>query len=560
MKVKRRLLGYLVLLLAVTVTIIILKWGYPEENIGFSTGEVYSWNQGWEYVNQAGGVEKITLPAFVEEEPGTAVMLKGRIPDMDINGMTLCIRTSHQSIEARVDGKVIYEFGTDPSRYFSKSPGSRWNLISISPYARGKEIVLYLKSPFSNLSVYVNDILFGNKTEILFYLVKQDGLDLIVAGIVFLFGIICLLYCLIGFFFKRELLVKGMSLFYLSLFAVFAAVWMAGESRVLQFIARDAVWICNLSYFAMLLMPVPMIWFLEEYISGQHNKMYGYMVKIYTVAVMLCLGLHLWGKYDFYETIILIHGLLVIYVVLAGLDFLYEIRIRRNNQIKKIIWPFLVLIVFSVVEIFYFNFTRASNSASFFRVGILAFIVMYGIYFVQGSQRLIRQSRETAYYQKLAYKDLLTGGNNRTAYFRDIQEIFEEGRGLNGQVWLFLSDLNDLKYINDHYGHKIGDEALKKAYGCIQRSMGRLGTCYRIGGDEFACIILESTWESCREAMEELETFIAEENKNTAYPFFLASGIDQYIVGEDAGFDSLSIRVDQLMYRKKTEIKQRNQV
>ena len=46
-------------------------------------------------------------------------------------------------------------------------------------------------------------------------------------------------------------------------------------------------------------------------------------------------------------------------------------------------------------------------------------------------------------------------------------------------------DLNDLKHINDGYGHDAGDTALQTVAAVLKKNVGRSGTAYRIGGDEF---------------------------------------------------------------------------
>lgn len=50
-------------------------------------------------------------------------------------------------------------------------------------------------------------------------------------------------------------------------------------------------------------------------------------------------------------------------------------------------------------------------------------------------------------------------------------------------------DLNNLKNCNDNYGHRVGDAYIINAARIIENTFERYGKCYRIGGDEFCCII-----------------------------------------------------------------------
>ncbi len=51
-----------------------------------------------------------------------------------------------------------------------------------------------------------------------------------------------------------------------------------------------------------------------------------------------------------------------------------------------------------------------------------------------------------------------------------------------------LFDLDNLKVINDNFGHEKGDEALKLCYQCISQAFQNVKNCFRIGGDEFAYV------------------------------------------------------------------------
>ena len=55
-------------------------------------------------------------------------------------------------------------------------------------------------------------------------------------------------------------------------------------------------------------------------------------------------------------------------------------------------------------------------------------------------------------------------------------------------LYYVLLDVDNLKEINDNFGHEKGDEALKLCYQCIRRAFKNEKNCFRIGGDEFAYV------------------------------------------------------------------------
>ena len=91
---------------------------------------------------------------------------------------------------------------------------------------------------------------------------------------------------------------------------------------------------------------------------------------------------------------------------------------------------------------------------------------------------------------KLNYKashDELTGAYNRAGY-----DLLLSSIDLNS-TFLLLVDLDYFKSINDTYGHETGDEALKRVVGVLRRFFRADDCVCRIGGDEFAVLMVHAT-------------------------------------------------------------------
>lgn len=90
--------------------------------------------------------------------------------------------------------------------------------------------------------------------------------------------------------------------------------------------------------------------------------------------------------------------------------------------------------------------------------------------------------------------DELTGIFNRRVFFERLQgAIAMAGRGIPS--CLILLDLDYFKQVNDTYGHTVGDEVLKRFAGVLQRRLRVTDVGARIGGDEFAVILVNSRGE-----------------------------------------------------------------
>ncbi|WP_456409970.1 GGDEF domain-containing protein [Oceanithermus sp.] len=111
----------------------------------------------------------------------------------------------------------------------------------------------------------------------------------------------------------------------------------------------------------------------------------------------------------------------------------------------------------------------------------LAGLVGYGYYRL--AQLLAEQYRKM---EALALSDPLTGLGNRRALEQDFARYRELAARENARLVLTLWDINDLKKMNDRFGHDYGDRMLREFARALLAAGRKSDPFYRIGGDEFA--------------------------------------------------------------------------
>jgi len=98
-----------------------------------------------------------------------------------------------------------------------------------------------------------------------------------------------------------------------------------------------------------------------------------------------------------------------------------------------------------------------------------------------------KRSQENA--TRLAQYDSLTGLANRLQMSQTLEKILASPREHERECSVFLLDLDRFKNVNDTLGHPAGDALLKQVSQRLERAVGKMGRCGRLGGDEFQVIV-----------------------------------------------------------------------
>ncbi len=158
------------------------------------------------------------------------------------------------------------------------------------------------------------------------------------------------------------------------------------------------------------------------------------------------------------------------------------------------------------------------------------------------------------YISEQAYHDSLTGVKNKTAYMEAAAQIEQRMREAQPNFGLLLFDMNNLKQINDQYGHDMGDLAIMGAVRLICQVFKR-SPVYRVGGDEFV-VLLEGDDLGQHPALLAEYTALASEEAQPGMPKAeMAYGLALYNPAVDTSFQQVFKRADEAMYEKKLEMK-----
>ena len=156
--------------------------------------------------------------------------------------------------------------------------------------------------------------------------------------------------------------------------------------------------------------------------------------------------------------------------------------------------------------------------------------------------------------RKMATIDSLTGVKNKHAFVQWEEKINEAIRnGTQEPFAVVVCDINNLKAVNDLYGHKEGDECIRNASAKICRVFAH-SPVFRFGGDEFVVILTDGDYSKRAELMEEINE-VPEDHSKIRIGETIAAGMVDY--DKDLHFSLLSVfdEADRAMYEQKRALK-----
>lgn len=154
---------------------------------------------------------------------------------------------------------------------------------------------------------------------------------------------------------------------------------------------------------------------------------------------------------------------------------------------------------------------------------------------------------------EMANKDELTGIYNRRGFLNTTQEALDNPENIDRYALVAYADTDNLKIINDRYGHEGGDFALTSCSNILFKVFSDGGMIGRIGGDEFAIVVIVDEVEAQDKYQKLLEDATNELNSNSGKEYNVKMSVGMTMVKIKKGMQIADLldKADALLYKKK---------
>ena len=456
--------------------------------------------------------------------------------------------TTHQEVKVYFDNELVYSVRQNPAQRFGFTAGMEYVYIPLFSSDLGKEVRVVLKPCYTSVANEIPIIYYGDHMGIVKAQIMTELPSLILSAIAIFIGMVLICFYIVN---KKP---SGVSdnILNLGLFAVAIGGWKLTDLNTMPMLLRGNLIATYMPYVLLLLTLVPFTKFIESIlkIKSVLIDMVCYFSMFVMVLTCIC---HLYGISDFRSMLWLNH-VAIVFAVISSMYLIFREVYKRGttNDLGITLVCAIFCLLGCVTDMLVYYFAHGKLQMFY---GILAFdiyIIYMALQSIRMAKGLIEKGNEAKYFEKMAFKDQMTDMYNR-AYYNKFMSANEQTLDKCG---IIIFDLNNLKYVNDNYGHEAGDRYIIESARILKRVYGPIGACCRIGGDEFCVLITDTAKLDANKLRTELAANVADYNKTEKeFEMNIACGYARYDRLFDMDLADTAKRADKLMYENKLVLK-----
>jgi diguanylate cyclase (GGDEF)-like protein len=172
-------------------------------------------------------------------------------------------------------------------------------------------------------------------------------------------------------------------------------------------------------------------------------------------------------------------------------------------------------------------------------------------------ENLAQAAENNDVLKEISKTDQLTGLYNRWGFLDHVKGILANPRNKDKQVLVMYADMDNLKMINDEYGHDEGDYALKEIASILKETFPNSEVVGRFGGDEFVAFAILGTHNYENIIRHKIMQITERHNKLLNKPYFveMSVGICEVPCSPDLEIYQVLAEADRKLYKEKREKK-----
>jgi len=452
----------------------------------------------------------------------------------------LAIKTHGQNVLVYQGGKILSEIKVTDKSFYEYRVSGKWNFIDLTT-KDDKVLEIINKDSIKNDKLEI--VKSNSRIDILFTILINDSTWFLMMFL--MLGLMIIVFITYNYVNKDEQFEK--QFFYESFFCMFI-IYCLIESEVCQFFVKGEQLLKIIYYELLMLICIPILIYVREHLEDKKKKIAGWFLKISFVLIFVNNIQYIFNSKNFnlatkQSRVVILLSLIVLIIW------------DNKNVCKKSKILFVSLFASYLLSSLLGFFKLYSYREFVLKKGITIIVIgMFILKFVK-MRKMVLVGKKVDEWECLAHRDVLTGIFNRAAYEERLDDI-NENRSKDIDLAIISCDINNLKKINDGFGHSEGDKYLINCINAINDVIYENTKIYRTGGDEFVIIIEPYKKGQVLEYSKAFEKILLrKEEKDPTKNISFAYGYAYYKPMSDKNIFETIKRADKNMYEKKEKMK-----
>ncbi len=475
-------------LFCVMLLLAYLMQGFWQNGQKKTPATLHSLTNGWYQMVDGERIE-LTLPCTVTADENGLVMLSNTSLTRAYRGSILSVRGIQYDVDVWVGRQCLYRNEVHQFEKNRQMKGKLWADASL-PDTVGKYPVSLVLRAKPGQQLYVQAPFIGSASAVTVKHLQDAAFSILVIVIMLLFGIVAF----VVFLYTRHFHITERRFLDVALFMAVCGTWCLLDSGLYQMYGRHSDAGAVVSFYAFMLMSVPILRFVEDTVSEQAKRIPRIWILLLYLNAILQGVINILWKIPFIRMLPVTHILLIVGVASMVVLLVQEYRKHHHAVLTACLRAFCTLGFCGVAALVLYWAFSIYWYDTVFQFGILLFITILFWHLLCKIAQDIRFRMEQKVYEKISEEDRMTGLKNRKAFDQYLEQIQSAEIEFENALLLFI-DITGLKQINDTRGLNRGDETvIRVARGIQSAAAGELEKaveCFRIDGTEFAVVVLD---------------------------------------------------------------------
>ncbi|MDE7298973.1 MAG: diguanylate cyclase, partial [Lachnospiraceae bacterium] len=438
-----------------------------------------SLDDSWNVAINGESFENVMLDDFYfpAVSKGDSIVMERMLPEeWDVTQGSLRVSIRHSATRVYIDDELIYEYGFDRLAV-NKTIGSGFQFINFPSEYRGHTLKIYFYIAEDKVFTKLDSVRVYEWASAYRVIMTENRLPLFFGSFLFIFGVAVAIMTMFALTFSR----KYLRLLCVADFSICIGLWTLCYYRVIMIYSIPLYFMSLIEHIALYLAPLPLIIYMHEDVKNLNRKVfrvfYRVLLTFYIVALSVAMTLH-W--HDIVHLAAILPYMIILMVICLLFFFVVILVSFKENRAANRLYlaGTLILVCCLAYDLIGYGSERYYAKASLLNargvslIGVMAFIFSLSFsFYLELTQKLMQETERNSLI-KSAYTDELTQLSNRRCCMEYMNRLREKK---NSDYTILCFDLNNLKIINDTWGHAKGDLLIKSAADVLAETFAEHG-------------------------------------------------------------------------------------